>query len=89
MLKDRLPPAKRKRKDNPANRLKARAEELGHSGLYATKTPEELLSYIENYTGAEKVIAYVIHGLTVNMMAMHIAKQENKVAKKQIRRKAA
>jgi len=89
MLKDRLPPAKRKRKDNPANRLKARAEELGHSGLYATKTPDELKAYIEKYNGPEKVIAYLIFGLTVNMMAMHIAKQENKVAKKQPKRKAA
>lgn len=89
MLKDRLPPAKRKRKDNPANRLKARAEELGHSGLFATKTPEELQSYIENYSGSERVVAYVIYGLTVNMMAMEIAKKETKVAKKQIRRKAS
>lgn len=86
MLKDRLPPAKRKRKDSPANRLKARAEELGHSALFATKSPEELKAYIEKYNGSEKVIAYLIFGLTVNMLTMHIAKQENKVAKK---RKAA
>lgn len=92
MLKDRLPPAKRKRKDNRANQLKARAEELGHSALYATKSPAELQAYLENYSGSEKAIAYIIYGLTVNMMAMEFAKKELKIernTKKPRARKAA
>lgn len=82
-MKDRLPPKPRpgRRKDSPANALKARAEQLGHSGLYATKTPEELKAYIEKYSGSEKAVAYVIYGLTVNMMAMERAKEEFKNAK--------
>lgn len=82
MLENRLPPAKRKRKDNPANRLKARAEQLGASGLFATKTPKELQKYLENYSGAERAVAHVIYGLTVNMMAMEFAKMEARNARK-------
>jgi len=83
-MNNRLPPKPRlgRRKESSANALKARAEELGHSSLYATKTPDELKAYIEKYSGAEKVVAYIIYGLTVNMMAMERAKEEFKNAKK-------
>lgn len=85
MLQDRLPPKTRpgRQKPSKANALKARARELGASDLFAYKDPQELAKYLENYGGSEKTVAYIIHGLTVNMMAMKFAQLEAKNVKTQ------
>ena len=46
------------------------AQIMKEMGMFATKTEQELNDYIESLTGkGEKQIAYLIYGLTWNMIA--------------------
>jgi len=49
--------------------------EVKKMNIFATKTPEQLSKYLENFSGNEKSTAYLVYGLTWNMFANEIKKE--------------